>query len=317
MTMQPVAGRTRAIRSAGRIVDVTFWTAVAAIAMAWLHYVSWSIGGSIAAGLLLVAIVATIRKGMLMAIDKVEASHRGGPPEVATAPPSVFYRVNTNRVRFTELRGVARGRAGLAKAAALKVFRIRMPHLYMADPAAIELVPTVSAGSRLHIMLEASLRACRDAGLIEQFAYRVPQLTDVENLAVLFTTTDRRVLTVANATISTVGTITAAGLSLLCWSRLDEERRITTTTFGGLAPPPPWEEREVMRGHSIAEMTARHLERIARRDVLPFAAERTRIMNEFLRLNRQGTEYLIARKILEPMSAQEVAAVRTQLQAIT
>jgi hypothetical protein len=235
-------------------------------------------------------------------------------PSPLESPPSIFYRVNTLHVPLAQLRSFVGGRGAFVKGAVLKLLRIRMPHLYMADPTAIELVSTVTPGSRTTIMLEESLRACRDAGLVEQFAYRVPQLTDIENLAVLFATADRRVLTVANATVASAGRKTSAGVSVLCWSRVDDERRITTCTFAGLAPPVPCDDREVMRGRSVAAIVARHLERIARRTVLAFSSEKTGIMHEFLRMNRKGTDHLIARGILEPMSADHIAAVRQQFQ---
>lgn len=231
------------------------------------------------------------------------------------SPPSIFYRVNTLHVPLAQLRGVVGGGAAFVRGAILKLLRIRMPHLYAADPTAIELVPTVPAGSRASIMLEESVRACRDVGLVEQFAFRVPQLTPTENLAVLFATADRRVLAVANATIATVGEQTSAGVSMLCWSRLDEERRITTCTFAGLAPPAPWDDREVMRGRSVGAITARHRQRIAARDLLPFSPEKSGIMHEFLRMNRKDTDNLIALGILEPMTTDEVISVRSQLAA--
>ncbi len=226
------------------------------------------------------------------------------------SPQSVFYRVNTLRVPLARLRRFSSNRAWLAKAAVFKLLRIPVRHLYMPDPTAIELVPTVPAGSPTSIMLEASVRACRETGLVEQFAYKMPQLTGAENLAVLFAMPDRRVLTVASVTIATSGSITTAAVSLLCWSRLDEQRRITTSTFPGLAPSAPWDDREVMRGRPVAAIVARHLQRISGRDVLPFSTEKTGIMHEFLRMNRTSTDDLIARGILEPMTAAEVAAVR-------
>ncbi len=226
------------------------------------------------------------------------------------SPPSVFYRVNTLKVPLARLRRFSSSPAWLAKAAILKLLRIRTRDLYMPDPTAIELVPTLPAGSPASIMLEESVRASRDAGLVEQFAYRVPQLTDAETLAVLFATPDRRVLTVVNVRMARHHGRTSAAMSLLCWSRLDEERRITTSTFPGLASSTPWDEREVMRGRSVAAIVARHLQRLAGRDVLPFSTEKTGIMHEFLRMNRKSTDHLIARGSLEPMTAAEVAAVR-------
>lgn len=232
------------------------------------------------------------------------------------APRAVFYRVNTLKVPLSRLRRFSTRRAWLAKAAVLKLLRIRMRGVYMTDPTAIELVSAVPPGSPASIILEESIRACRDAGLVEQFAYRVPQLTAAENVAVLFAAPDRRMLTVVSVTLAIGRGGTAAALSLLCWSRLDDEGRVTTSTFPGLAPSTSWEDREVVRGRSVAAIVGRHRERIDGRDVLPFSAEKTGIMHDFLRMNRTITDDLIARGILEPMAAGEIASVRQQRQMV-
>lgn len=218
-----------------------------------------------------------------------------------------YYRFKYSWLTVDDFRRVSHSRAELFFAWLRKFVA---PDSYVADPSLLTVVePRDVHNTWIAAALDRMIAEARHTGLEALFWLHSPQLAPtMSGVSAELLSEDRRFGASAVASHDTV----TPGLGFArfaCWSVRSDGTVISTTNVKSIMPLPPQVTAEWLSGASVAEVVARHRERLDGSEQL-LGPGKDELLATVMEQSRAGTEYLRKKGYLRPLTDAEVEEIR-------